>query len=537
MKSTILSKHTLVMLLSALLLILVNILFTKGILASDNTLSYKTFVVLANIGFCIFFVMLIAMFRHFFIPLFILTTFFGSILSYFKVFLGININESLIESVLNTNFEEAATLVSYKLLLWITIFSFIPSLLLIKYASLLKIKMIDKMKFIILVLLVALMTFYSPLIFMRNMNPIIFLKSTVVQLYPANLLASITDYCRHYRIKNHTAKVDAFLNYNFKFDGKGTKVVLVLGESARSDRFGINGYKRDTTPNLAKIKNMASFKDTYSLATFTIGGLENIFKLHPEARENTFISAFNKLGFKTAWITMQSFRSAIDVIASEATQLVTKDMVLQNHNGMIMDENLVPIVRDTLNQHKDDNLFMVVHTNGSHYTYDDRYPIEFQKYNPTCSSMNDKFLKKRLFMGDGCYDIEENNNSYDNTILYTDHVLSEIIDELKSYKSMVIYISDHGESLGENGIYLHSHEYKTAPKEQLHIPYILWFSEKLMEHAPDLKQNLEIAQSNILKKVDQSTVVHSLLDCIKIESNLIDKKKSICSSSLDERIK
>jgi glucan phosphoethanolaminetransferase (alkaline phosphatase superfamily) len=467
-----------------------------------------------------------------FVPFFILVAFLGSILSYFKIFLGINFNESLLESVFNTNFEEASSVISYKLVVWVILFCLAPSFVIIKNISSLKITAVDKIKILGFNLLLGMVIFYSPMIFMLNHNPIIFIKTTVVNLYPANLVVSLSNYYRHYKIKNHTPKIDAFSGHRFKFGGKGIKIVLVLGESARSDRFGINGYKRDTTPNLDKMPDIVSFRDAYSRATFTIGGLENIFKLRPEARENTFISVFNQLGFKTSWITVQSFRTAIDNIASEANEVITKDMVLQSHDGMIKDENLLLEIRKTLNKYKDDNLLIMVHTNGSHYTYDDRYPSSFQKYQPTCSSMNETSILKRLFNRQECLDVEKTGNSYDNTILYTDYVLSKIIDELKPYKSMFMYISDHGESLGENGIYLHSHEYKTAPQEQLHIPYILWFSEKLMQKKDGLRRNLEIAKGNVDKKIDQSTVLHSLLDCIKIKSSLIDKSKSICSNVL-----
>ena len=102
---------------------------------------------------------------------------------------------------------------------------------------------------------------------------------------------------------------------------------------------------------------------------------------------------------------------------------------------------------------------------------------------------------------------------------------------------MFIYISDHGESLGENGIYLHSYAYNKAPIEQLHIPYILWFSDKLLQSDPSIKGKLEIAKKNINKKIDQSTVLYSLLDCINVQSAFIDKRKSICSKSLGENIK
>ena len=119
MKKLLVGKYNQTLFLSSLFLILLNCIFTKHILLSDNVLSYKVFVVLANIGFSIIFVYVTSLMWWLFVPFFILVAFLGSILSYFKIFLGINFNESLLESVFNTNFEEASSVISYKLIVWV----------------------------------------------------------------------------------------------------------------------------------------------------------------------------------------------------------------------------------------------------------------------------------------------------------------------------------------------------------------------------------------------------------------------------------
>ena len=191
-------------------------------------------------------------------------------------------------------------------------------------------------------------------------------------------------------------------------------------------------------------------------------------------------------------------------------------------------------LQDILNKtSNDENLLIVLHTYGSHSKYDDRYTKNFKKFGPTCSSIEHSLKNKLLASRSSCNFSVEASNSYDNTILYTDYFLSQVINILKPYKSMMMYVSDHGESLGENGIYLHGYKYDSAPKEQLHVPYMIWFSHEFLNDKK-IASNLKVASENIFKKIDQSSVFHSLLDCINVDSDIIDNKKSVCSSSLGE---
>ena len=528
MQKLLANKYNLLLVFAILLLISLNIIFVQGSLTPE----YKFPIILSSIGFSIFFVAVISVNRIFFTSFFIIVLFFGTLLAYFKFFFGIDFNESVLESIFNTDHEEASTFINYELLLWMIAFWLIPTFVFIQKSNLLKIDFKKKIITSFLLSLVGAMVFYTPLLLIDKGNPVVFLQhASAINLYPANFMRTLRVYYKNVKFKEmNNIKRNPFKDYKFEFNDTGVKIVLVLGESARSDRF--NNYKRNVIPNLAKIQNLISFTNAYSLGTYTIVGLKNIFKLHPLENENTFISIFNDLGFETSWISMQSFVHDINNIASEAKKLITKEIIVQNNNYDVKDENLIPYLQQTLEDNKDKNQLIILHTQGSHRTYDDRYSEDFKKYTPTCSAINETNILKRIFNRQSCYSVIEANNSYDNTILYTDYVLSKIISELKPYKSMFIYISDHGESLGENGIYLHSHKYKTAPKEQLHIPYILWFSKQLLDKNPNTKKKLEVANSNVNKKIDQSSVLYSILDCVGMQSNLIDKRKSICAVEL-----
>ena len=534
MKKLFFNRHNLVLFVAIAILIYLNTIFVKDVITEE----YKFAIILSNIGFSFFFITVISVNNIFFIVFFSIMLLIGGLLSYFQIFFGISFNESVLESALNTNFNEVSTFISYKIILWMLFSWLLPSIILVAKSGLLRIDFKDKIKSKILFSIIGAIIFYMPMLFVKGINPIVFLQHmTAVNLYPTNFFVTLKTHFIHNKFRKDSKKVDVFKNYKFHLNQDNIKVVLVIGESARSDRFSINGYSRDTTPRLRKNNNLVSFRNAFSLATYTILGVKNIFKINALENESTVISVFNKLGFKSWWISMQSFVNDINSIASESNELVTKEIILQTNNYNIKDENLIDYMKNLLSKNNDDSQFIVLHTQGSHRTYDDRYSDNFRKYTPTCTDINNKSIFKRIFQRNSCEYKEESGNSYDNSILYTDYVLNEIINELKPYKAMLIYISDHGESLGENGIYLHSYAYNKAPVEQLHIPYLLWFSEKLLEADPLIKRKLEIAKENINEKTDQSTVLYSLLDCINVQSTFIDKRKSVCSESLGKDTK
>ena len=156
---------------------------------------------------------------------------------------------------------------------------------------------------------------------------------------------------------------------------------------------------------------------------------------------------------------------------------------------------------------KKDKILLVLHTSTSHGpTYYKKYPPQFNKFTPVCENVElGKCTQQELI------------NAYDNTIVYTDFILSSLIGELKSleqYNSTMFYVSDHGESLGEKNLYMHGVPASIAPKEQLEIPFIVWLSDD----AKTLKNNQVLHQHNVF---------HSILDFLGIESPIYDENRSI----------
>ncbi|MGB1077792.1 MAG: phosphoethanolamine transferase, partial [Bdellovibrionales bacterium] len=167
-----------------------------------------------------------------------------------------------------------------------------------------------------------------------------------------------------------------------------------------------------------------------------------------------------------------------------------------------------------------------LHLLGSHGpSYHQRYPESHAKFKPDCQTSDLQRCTK-----------EEIINAYDNTILFTDYVMSQVIESLDKYKDNyytgVVYMSDHGESLGENGLYLHGAPYAFAPEEQTQVPLIVWFSDKMVQHEGfDIKCLKKVAQT---RDFSHDNLSHTFLDLMDIETEIYDSKKDMLDMCADE---
>lgn len=272
-----------------------------------------------------------------------------------------------------------------------------------------------------------------------------------------------------YRENNHTKKL----------------LVLVVGETARAANYSLGGYAKNDTNFYTKKDNVVFFDNFSSCGTATAVSLPCMLSLSKrqnysssEYQENV-MDILQKTGVKASWIDNNSggCKGVCDRLSDK--QQLSSDW----------DENLLPFLKERLGNLDTQNI-IVLHLQGSHGpAYYKRYPNEFKKFIPTCDTNE---LSK-------C-DSEALINTYDNTLLYTDYLLSEIIKllkEKKDYESSLIYLSDHGESLGENGIYLHGMPYTIAPSYQTHIPVIFWSSDENLMTTAQNHKSLNLSQDNL----------------------------------------
>ncbi len=258
-------------------------------------------------------------------------------------------------------------------------------------------------------------------------------------------------------------------------------MVFVVGEAVRADHIGLNDYKRDTMPLLAKQTDIYSFKQATSCGTstaysvpcmFSYANRENYDPNSADYNENV-LDTLNKQGINVIWrdnnssskgvanrVNFEDYKKAdvnpnCDLECRDIGMLDGFDTLVKSNTG---DKSDVP-AKDTL---------ILLHQMGNHGpAYYQRYPKEFEEYKPVC--MTNELSK--------CDD-QSVINGYDNAIRYTDYFLDKVIDTLKTYEQdydvVMVYMSDHGESLGENNIYLHGLPYSIAPDAQKHVPVIIW---------------------------------------------------------------
>lgn len=297
--------------------------------------------------------------------------------------------------------------------------------------------------------------------------------------------------------------------------------VLVIGESARYDHFGINGYKRNTTPLISKIPNLFSFK-AQACANITYMSVPCMLTQVTKERadkaleETTFLSILTKLGFNTSWIGTQSLLKYLKTNGSDTIYDDVGIAIIPGGSALYKmndhDEVMLPYLDNMLA--KPSKKFIVLHTSGSHWNHAARYPEKYDIFTPSCP--NASKIDQSSCSNEGLV------NSYDNSILYTDYMLDQIIKRLADKNAFLIYASDHGESLGENGVYAHGSHMTT---EQMTIPFIFWSSNTFIKRHPKLLKKLSKRQRG---ELSHDHIFHSVLDCSGVEGEIIDKGMSLC---------
>ena len=262
--------------------------------------------------------------------------------------------------------------------------------------------------------------------------------------------------------------------------GKPVVFVLVLGESARAASFSLGGYARDTNPELSKLP-IDYFRNVHSCGTDTAVSVPCMFSNlgrgdYTESKAAGSENALDILahaGYRVTWYDNNTGSKGVAKRLDERDEYDNQDPRFCGKAGCF-DEMLVDNLRGELGAKTDDRAaadkVIVLHTKGSHGpAYYQRYPEAFARFQPTCTT-NELQLCTR----------EQIINTYDNTILYTDHVVASAIHALQAdatVNSALLYIADHGESTGERGLYLHGAPYLIAPESQTHIPMVLWLSD------------------------------------------------------------
>jgi glucan phosphoethanolaminetransferase (alkaline phosphatase superfamily) len=322
---------------------------------------------------------------------------------------------------------------------------------------------------------------------------------------------------KEYLSEMKQAQTDRFMVGNLSFTTNDSLItIFIIGEALRADHIQLNGYHRTTMPNMEK-REVISLPNIQTPYTYTAGSLPYILTRsdslseEPTVSESSFIDCFNQCNYHTAWIGNQNPVVPIRFFVNECdTIFINKPQLSDYSNNIKTDLDLIEPVTNLINQGHALQL-AVIQLAGNHWWYNKNLHEDFIEFKPILENKTiSPAIKDRMI------------NSYDNVTLLTDFVLEEIIKSLENKKAMLIFLSDHGQSFGEGGKWLHANE---MPAEK-NPACLFWFSEKYKNDHPQLVENLTKNKNGYF---DTAFLFHTILDGSLITSPNLLKSQSLFS--------
>ncbi|MGD9623523.1 MAG: phosphoethanolamine transferase [Arcobacter sp.] len=468
-------------------------------------------------------------------PILLITTVISAFTAYFMDTYHVVIDSEMIRNSLQTNLAESSDLFSFKLVLYVFFLAILPSYFIykikIEYKPFRK-ELFSKLKTVVLSIIVILIILFSfnkfYTSFFREHKPLRFHVNPIYWIYSVGNYINKSLNSGPIVLKEIGTDAKVIPEKTIEEEEKKELIIMVVGEAARADRFSLNGYEKDTNP-LLKQEEIINFPNMYSCGTATAQSVPCMFSIFDKADYDykKGISTQNVLdvlkhtnNIDILWRDNNSDSKGValrvDFEDYRTSQTNTKcDDVECRDEGMLLG------LDEYIKNHKGKDILIVLHQMGNHGpAYYKRYPKEFEKFTPVCKTNQLEECTQ-----------EEVSNAYDNAILYTDYFLSKVINFLKpysnDYETAMFYMSDHGESLGENGFYLHGMPYMIAPNEQKHIASLLWLGDG------EMKEDYNIEKLNTYKNKEFShdNLFHTLLGLFEVETDVYKKDMDILNDS------
>lgn len=448
--------------------------------------------------------------------------------AYYMDHFGVIIDTVMIDNIMQTNRSEFSSLITSTLIFRTIFLGVIPAWLILKYCPdprgfkeeiKAKFRLIFLFLIAIIVLVIPFTADYTS--FIREHRIVRFYSNPTYSVYSAIKYATLQSSISAHNLPLFKTAEDAV--HLDPPTSKKELVIMVVGETARADRFALNGYQRNTNPELSK-QDIVSFSNVTSCGTstsvsvpcmFSSLGREKYDKEKALNQENA-LDVLKKNGVEVLWRDNNSDSKGV------ATRIRYEDFKSPTLNpvckGECRDIGMLSGLDAYIAKNKDKDMMIVLHQMGNHGPeYYRRYPKEFERFKPACQTGELRDCTQ-----------EEVDNAYDNAILYTDYFLSEVINFLKKYDEKyevaMLYVSDHGESLGEHGIYLHAAPYMIAPKEQTHVPVIAWTGKYFDYNLKDIKPFKDAA-------ISHDDLFCSLLIAYELESKMCEGKNTILTKN------
>jgi lipid A ethanolaminephosphotransferase len=454
--------------------------------------------------------LLLVVSQHLLKPFCLLMAISNAIALYFVFTYQVVLDKTMMGNIQDTNFAEAADFLHPKLLLWLIIFGFLPCCLLLR----IHIQRTSRLRIVLPVLATLVIglswTYYASDTWLwidknaKKLGGIVMPWAYIINMV-------------RYQTAHLTSSQRQILlpSANFTTDEK-TVIILVIGESARTQNFSLYGYHRPTNPLLTEA-GIIPLHNTVACATYTTAALQCILSHRnpgsPFADQYEPLPSYLKRhGADVIWRTNNWGEPDLKVNSYRRAEDLRHDC---RGPGCENDEVLLTGLKKRIASSTYQKIFIVLHQTGSHGpSYFKKYPAPFEVFKPVCKSVELHQCTP-----------EELINAYDNSILYTDYFLNQVVQllkELSDTSAMLMYISDHGESLGEHGLYLHGTPFSLAPEQQKNIPFMVWMSPVFMA-----SNKITAAQLYLQKKHSQTNVFHSIMGAFDMASDAYNMQLDI----------
>lgn len=469
---------------------------------------------------------------YFLLPLVVLTPLFLFSTFYF----GVQPGFELVAFILQTNPREAKEavtpfliyLIPFQLLyvtLYVYLFRFLPP-------AVMSAKRAAGLSLASLTLLVAI-TVYGNGLYYKEVTRITKADFFLKYDYPFSLAFGAKQ-AMSFLARNNIDQAKDFYFRPVKKDSSSARqvFVLIIGESSRYDRWQVNGYPRQTSPRLAAREDLLTFSDVVAGAHYTWASVPQIItradpdNYHLQYREKSILAAFREAGFRTYWLSNQSdqdifWSGSIILHARTADYYTFSPSYSPNlEYDRVYDGRLLPLV-DSVLRHDHHNLFIVVHTMGNHWDYSQRYPPEFDLFQPSgyTETINPPHAGVR----------EALLNSYDNSIAYADHIIDSVITMVNKDAgvSSVTFISDHGEDLFDADPEKIDFHFRPSAAT-LRVPLFMWSSESYKKM---FRQKWTHLEGNTRSKVGAGNLFHTLIDLANLRMAAFDSTRSMAHPS------
>jgi len=452
------------------------------------------------------------------IPLLLIT----SLSAYFMDSYHVIIDDGMIQNIVMTDTNEAMDLLTVRLILYFLFLGVTPAVLIqrislkkrsVKSAVVARLKLLVPALAITATLIVTLGSHYAS--FIREHKSLRYYTNPTGYIYAAVKYVNALTKIEQGPIKPiaEDARIPAS-------DMERELLIFVLGETARADRFSLNGYGRETNP-LLKRENIINFGNFWSCGTSTAVSVPCMFSIYEhddysdsKARSlENILDVLKRSGVSLLWRDNNSSSKGVALrVPYESYKSADVNPICDIE---CRDEGMLDGLQEFIDKHPTGDIFIVLHQMGNHGpAYYKRYPPLFEKFTPVCKTNQLEECSK-----------QEIDNTYDNAILYTDYFLSKVIAFLKSndgrFETGLFYVSDHGESLGEGGLYLHGLPYALSPETQRHVPAIMWFG------ANNDDVDVSALQRVAGNKYSHDNLFHTILGLLEVDSGVYRKELDI----------